>query len=90
MPTQLTNTLTALSLYGTTGCHLCERVEDYLTQLQDALPFTWQYIDIIDLEDNQTEALSTLIPVVACDDKQLHYPFSMVELSDWVSSLNLG
>lgn len=69
-----------LTLYGTTGCHLCEDAEALLKQAQSSRAITWQYIDIA-LDDALVEKYGTRIPVlVDAAGQELGWPFSLLDI----------
>lgn len=70
-----------LILYGTTGCHLCDDAERLLMSLQ----LTYQYADIID-DDSLFEQFGTSIPVLcdAAEGEPLYWPFTALEIKDWL------
>lgn len=69
-----------LTLYGTTGCHLCDQAEALLRQAGAARPLPWRYVDIA-LDEGLVARYGTRIPVlVAADGRELGWPFSLLDL----------
>ncbi|SDK83502.1 Glutaredoxin-like domain [Methylophilus rhizosphaerae] len=75
-----------LILYGTLGCHLCEKAAHVLQSL--ALPY--QTVDIID-DNVLLERFGTSIPVLrrsaaqSVPDAYLYWPFSATQVVEWLS-----
>jgi len=67
-------------LYGTLGCHLCERAEQLLEQFGDTRALRWHSIDIAELPEAQMLALAQQIPVLTTEHGRLTWPFSLVDL----------
>lgn len=69
-----------LTLYGTTGCHLCDEAEKLLGQLAGARSFEWRYVDIA-LKDALVEQYGSRIPVLmAPNGQELGWPFSVLDV----------
>jgi len=67
-------------LYGTLGCHLCERAEQLLHQFGDTRALRWHSIDIAELPEPEMLALAQQIPMLATEQSRLTWPFSLVDL----------
>lgn len=67
----------AVTLYGTSACHLCDQAE---ALLQEALAIRpqWTYLKVdISESDQLFERYGLLIPVLAlADGRELRWPFS--------------
>jgi len=74
-----------LILLGTRGCHLCDDAERIL----QALKLPYQYIDIIE-DEKLLESYQTSIPVLQemsnANDGALFWPFTMVEVEQWLQT----
>lgn len=69
-----------LTLYGTRGCHLCDRAEALLCQAADARLFQWYYVDIA-LDADLVERYGDRIPVLlAGDGREIGWPFSLLDI----------
>ena len=88
--------MTQLHLYTTSGCHLCEEAEKML----EALGCHWQAIEISD-DEQLVDEYGLRIPVIKMTstkmtvaqrpnqpDKELGWPFSKVELQQWLDDFN--
>jgi glutaredoxin len=64
--------MTALVLYGTSCCHLCEQAEAILHELE----IVAEHVDIAE-DDAMIESYGTRIPVLCCADSgaELGWPF---------------
>jgi hypothetical protein len=72
-------------LYGTKGCHLCDEAELLLKQVQSAIAFSWQYVDIA-LDERLIENYGIRIPVLKKQaDQELSWPFSLLDVVRFVS-----
>ncbi len=66
----------ALTLFGTSGCHLCDEAQEMLL----TLGVEHTLIDIVDLPEGLI-LFGTRIPVVgALNGPQLDWPFSLLDL----------
>lgn len=73
-------TKTMLTLYGTTGCHLCDAAEALLAKAQRARALQWQYVDIA-LDEALVQRYGPRIPVLrAADGRELGWPFSLLDV----------
>ncbi len=74
-----------LTLYTTSGCHLCEEAEEMLNFLQSQQICRWVAIEIS--EDNRLVDLYGLrIPVIATEEgRELGWPFTLEALNDWLT-----
>lgn len=69
-----------LTLYGTTGCHLCDQAEALLRQAAAARALKWRYVDIA-LDEALVAEYGTRIPVLRTPDgRELGWPFSLLDL----------
>ena len=69
-----------LSLYGTTGCHLCDEAEALLKKATTARAIEWRYVDIA-LDEVLVEKYGTRIPVLMAEDgRELGWPFSLLDI----------
>lgn len=69
-----------LTLYGTTGCHLCDQAEALLRQAAAARALEWRYVDIA-LDEALVARYGTRIPVLQVDDgRELGWPFSLLDI----------
>lgn len=72
-----------LELLTTEGCHLCEQAEQLIAL---ALPGVGvRKLDIAE-QDTLIEAYGTKIPVVRLQGRELHWPFSLLDLRGLVTS----
>ena len=74
---------TTVTLYTTAGCHLCELAAGILQQLQGALQFQVEPVDIAD-SDELVDRYGIRIPVIRVDTDELGWPFSLEEASDFL------
>lgn len=69
-----------LTLYGTTGCHLCDQAEVLLRQAGAARALEWRYVDIA-LDEALVARYGTRIPVLRAEDgRELGWPFSLLDI----------
>lgn len=69
-----------LTLYGTTGCHLCDQAEALLKVAAGARVLEWHYVDIA-LDDALVARYGTRIPVLVLPDgRELGWPFSLLDI----------
>lgn len=70
-----------LILYTTDGCHLCEFVEQMLTEIQKSKEFFLESIDI-SADESLVDLYGTRIPVVKNKEtnEELGWPFQPEEL----------
>lgn len=68
--------LAALTLYMTSGCHLCEQAEELLWPLLDEFSLRLAQVDIAD-SDELLERYGVRIPVLLClrSGAELAWPF---------------
>jgi hypothetical protein len=79
--------VTALVLYGTSACHLCELAEDMLLDVQTLRPgLQFEKIDIAN-DDQLIERYGVRIPVLKrlSDDAELGWPFDDFTLREWLA-----
>lgn len=69
-----------LTLYGTTGCHLCDQAEALLQQVASARAIEWRYVDIA-LDDVLVAQYGSRLPVLlTADGQELGWPFSLLDI----------
>jgi hypothetical protein len=69
-----------MTLYGTTGCHLCDQAESLLRQVAAAQAISWHYVDIA-LDPVLVERFGTRIPVlVDAAGREYGWPFSLLDI----------
>jgi hypothetical protein len=69
-----------LTLYGTTGCHLCDEAEILLKKAAAARVIEWHYVDIA-LDEVLVEKYGARIPVLmTADGCELGWPFSLLDI----------
>jgi glutaredoxin len=71
-----------LTLYGTSYCHLCHDAQALLRQLH----LTWQDVDIVE-DEHLFQLYQTSIPVLACNEHQLFWPFTLPQLIDFINEI---
>jgi hypothetical protein len=79
--------VTALVLYGTSACHLCELAEDLLLDVQALRPgLQFEKIDIAN-DDQLIERYGVRIPVLKrlSDGAELGWPFDDFTLREWLA-----
>ncbi len=79
--------MTALILYGTSACHLCELAEDLLRDLQSQrADLQFEKIDIAD-DDQLMEFYGVRIPVLKRlrDGAELGWSFDDLALREWLA-----
>ena len=79
--------MTALVLYGTSACHLCELAEDMLLDVQALRPgLQFEKIDIAN-DDQLIERYGVRIPVLKrlSDGAELGWPFDDFTLREWLA-----
>lgn len=75
-----------LTLYSTEGCHLCERAEAVLNDVQVSQPeLEWSVVDIA-LDDHLAEQYGIRIPVIFLDGAEydLGWPFTRDDVSHYL------
>lgn len=73
-----------LTLYTTSGCHLCEEAEQMLNVLQRQQVCRWVAIEISE-DDRLVDLYGIRIPVIASEEgRQLGWPFTLETLNDWL------
>lgn len=69
-----------LTLYGTQGCHLCDKAEALLRYAALARAIEWRYVDIA-LDPALVEQYGTRIPVLTgTEGRELGWPFSLLDI----------
>lgn len=69
-----------LTLYGTTGCHLCDEAEALLRKAAAARCIEWRYVDIA-LDDALVAQYGTRIPVLlTAAGREIGWPFSLLDI----------
>ena len=74
-----------LILYHTSQCHLCELAEALCTELighDEAISL--KTVDIVS-DDALMARYGWVIPVVACGEAELHWPFDEAKLRAWLA-----
>ncbi|USE39470.1 glutaredoxin family protein [Endozoicomonas sp. SCSIO W0465] len=73
-----------LTLYTTSGCHLCEEAEEMLNLLQNQQICRWVAVEISE-DDFLVDRYGVRIPVIATEGgRELGWPFTAVALNDWL------
>ncbi|HEY0268285.1 MAG TPA: glutaredoxin family protein [Methyloradius sp.] len=73
-----------LTLYGTSGCHLCDEAQALLNKLEDEYSLNIQMMDIAD-DESLVEVYGIRIPVLINVDKsELSWPFTENDLRTWL------
>ncbi|KEI71778.1 glutaredoxin family protein [Endozoicomonas elysicola] len=73
-----------LTLYTTSGCHLCEEAEEMLNFLQGQQVCRWAAIEISE-DDRLVDLYGVRIPVIATEEgRELGWPFTLEALNDWL------
>ncbi|WP_252179971.1 glutaredoxin family protein [Endozoicomonas sp. 4G] len=77
-----------LSLYTTSGCHLCDHAEEFLNILgqhpQLHNQFRWSTVEI-STSDDLIERYGVRIPVIASEKgDEIGWPFAMEQLGEWI------
>jgi predicted DCC family thiol-disulfide oxidoreductase YuxK len=76
----MTERIPSLTLYGTTGCHLCDEAEVLLKKAAAARRLEWQYVDIA-LDEALVEQYGMRIPVLrTAAGRELGWPFSLLDI----------
>lgn len=74
-----------LTLYTTSGCHLCENAEKMLNLLSDQQLCRWVPVEISE-DDRLVDRYGVRIPVISTQEgRELGWPFTVQELIDWFS-----
>lgn len=78
------------TLYGTTGCHLCEQAQAIVAQLQQEFAITLTQVDIAEGEQaaQWVQLFGERIPVLENTDQgvMLDWPFDVDTLCEWLGS----
>lgn len=77
-----------LTLYSTVDCHLCDEAQILLQASVCAEDFILQKSDIRKDKSLLIKYRYT-IPVVACDERELAWPFDREKFEAWFVSLNV-
>jgi len=79
--------LKTFTLYGTSGCHLCEIAQDMLKALRISVGgFDFVEVDISE-SDDLFERYGVTIPVLQHPEgRELKWPFSAQQLRDFLTS----
>lgn len=74
-------------LYGTLGCHLCDKAEAIIQQLQQQFTINMIQVDIAS-DAQLVESLGERIPVLenCATGERLYWPFDPEILTNWLSS----
>jgi glutaredoxin len=78
--------MTAIILYTTAGCHLCEEAEQLLAVLQQESPRELQRVDISS-DPQLVDRYGIRIPVVfrTQDRRELGWPFDLLRLREFLN-----
>lgn len=69
-----------LFLYGTQGCHLCDKAEALLQTVAKARALEWTYVDIA-LDNALISRYGARIPIVInSNGRELGWPFSLLDI----------
>lgn len=84
---------TLLTLYSTSGCHLCEQAEALVLPLLSGQSLQLQVVEISG-DDALLERYGLRIPVLGChagngEWQELGWPFDQPQLWSWLGQLNL-
>jgi hypothetical protein len=74
---------TDVIFYTTMACHLCEQAEVMLASLLPSEAIT--RVDVAE-DDDLLARYSTRIPVVVCRKRELTWPFSLLDLREFILS----
>lgn len=69
-------------LYTTLGCHLCEQAREWVAMVDPEVSL--QLIDIAD-DDALLARYGERIPVLAQEEKELAWPFGLLDVQQWLS-----
>ncbi|MGI2027925.1 glutaredoxin family protein [Endozoicomonas acroporae] len=73
-----------LTLYTTSGCHLCEQAEQMLNFLQKQQVCRWVAVEISE-DDRLVDRYGVRIPVIAsAEGRELGWPFTLEALNQWL------
>ena len=78
--------MSRLTLYSTEGCHLCERAEDVLREVEQNNPnLEWTVVDIAS-DDDLSERYGIRIPVIFLEGAEydLGWPFTADEVRHYL------
>ena len=77
-----------LTLFGTSGCHLCEQAEWLLLPLAQAQGWQLQLCDIAEQADSEDliSRYGSRIPVLRLDDAELDWPFEASTVQAWLAT----
>jgi hypothetical protein len=78
----------SLYLYSTAGCHLCEQAEALLQPLLHAGLIQLQVVDISH-DEELVRRYGIRIPVLACGEQELGWPFDQAQVWSWWSQASL-
>lgn len=80
--------LKQIKLYSTSGCHLCEQVEEMIAYLQAADPVIKNNVNLkiveITEDDQLLQHYAETIPVLAYNNRELGWPFDIEQLNNWL------
>jgi len=75
-----------LTLYGTSGCHLCDEAQVLLNTIKNQFLFTLEMVDIAD-DESLVKTYGIKIPVLIHSNKsELSWPFNENVLTAWLKS----
>jgi glutaredoxin len=68
-----------IKLFSTEGCHLCEQARVMISELN----FSLEIVDIA-YDDALFSRYGVTIPVVSYKNRELNWPFTKLELEEWL------
>ena len=75
-----------VQLFTTLGCHLCEEAHEQLLSLTDSgMDLNVELVEIADSEELM-DRYGITIPVIRAGDRELGWPFSLVELRTFLEN----
>lgn len=74
-----------LALYSTLGCHLCEQAKPHIFAALQHTDLSLKEIDIAN-DEALVEKYGLLIPVLAWQGRELHWPFDQQDIASLLQS----
>jgi glutaredoxin len=75
-----------VQLFTTLGCHLCEEAQDQLQSLvANGMDLSVELVEIADSEELM-DRYGITIPVIRAEDREIGWPFSMLELQTFLEN----
>lgn len=68
-----------IKLFSTEGCHLCDQAKSMITGLN----LCFEEVDIA-FDDELFSRYGVTIPVVSYNDHEMKWPFTQLELEEWL------